>query len=54
MQGSIRVRSILGQGSTFSVRLPLPLGKTPIAPPTLPSNSLRPLRILAVDDVADT
>ena len=53
MHGSIGVRSTLGKGSTFSVRLPLPLGKTPIAPPTLPSNSLRPLRILAVDDVAD-
>lgn len=53
MQGSISVSSILGQGSTFHVRLPMPLGQATAPPaPTAQACNLRPLRILAADDVA--
>ncbi|WP_313070329.1 PAS domain S-box protein [Melaminivora sp.] len=53
MQGRINVQSLPGEGSTFSVHLPLREG-----PPSLPEDALSPrslalapLRVLAVDDV---
>ena len=53
MHGHISVQSSPGAGTTFSVRLPLPPGHA--APPAshVPASTLPPLRILAVDDVAN-
>ncbi|MBP6599292.1 MAG: PAS domain S-box protein [Giesbergeria sp.] len=53
MGGSISVHSQLGQGSTFSVRVPLALGEAAIAQAQHPLPELPPLRVLAVDDVPD-
>ena len=54
MGGTIRVTSVPGQGSVFTVRLPLPLGspgKPAAAPHGAPeARELPALRILAVDD----
>ncbi len=54
MQGSITVESVLGQGSTFRVRLPLPEGPTTTAGrcarnPTW-ETAAAPLRILVAED----
>ncbi|MDE2593322.1 MAG: PAS domain S-box protein [Burkholderiales bacterium] len=54
MHGRIWVDSVVGQGSTFHVQVPLPQRQVAhIAPPTQPGTPhvLPPLRILAVDDV---
>ena len=53
MGGTLGVRSQLGHGSTFTVRVPLALGQASVAHTQLPLPQLPPLRILAVDDVAD-
>ncbi len=58
MGGRIAVASQVGQGSTFSVHLPLPVapehvgdGASPAAVRSRPRMALPPLRVLAVDDV---
>ncbi|MFT3812821.1 MAG: MHYT domain-containing protein [Acidovorax sp.] len=53
MQGGISVRSTMGVGTVFSVRLPLPLGDAQAARQHLPPGirALPMLRVLAVDDV---
>ena len=53
MGGHIDVRSQLGQGSVFTLRLPLPVGKSPGGNKARQQLRLPPLRILAVDDVAN-
>lgn len=53
MGGTLSVRSQLGQGSTFTVRVPLALGQAPAAHVQPLLAELPPLRILAVDDVPD-
>ncbi|MBV2210323.1 MAG: PAS domain S-box protein [Thermomonas sp.] len=52
MGGTITVKSQLGEGSTFFLELPIPLGEAvaPLAPAA--HFTLPPLRILAADDVA--
>ncbi len=55
MGGRITVESVLGQGSTFHVWLPLPLGDPARASASRPSTdtvSLPPLKLLVADDVA--
>ncbi len=51
MHGGISVRSQPGEGSVFSVRLPLPLGQATPGHARPAELALPPLRILAVDDV---
>ncbi|MBV8036134.1 MHYT domain-containing protein [Roseateles sp.] len=52
MRGRISVRSTLGRGSVFSVRLPMPLGDANAVTHGLQSARVLPaLRVLAVDDV---
>ena len=53
MGGTLNVRSQLGQGSTFTLRVPLALGEAAIAHAQHPLPELPPLRVLAVDDVPD-
>lgn len=53
MGGTLSVRSQLGQGSTFTLRVPLALGEAAIAHAQHPLPELPPLRVLAVDDVPD-
>jgi len=55
MGGVIWVDSELGQGSSFGLRLPLPVADTPVVPPDLPSlpqdaGLPRPMRILVAED----
>ncbi len=54
MQGGIGVHSRVGEGSTFSVRLPLRVAEAPAhaaSSPGRPRLALPPLRVLAADDV---
>ena len=55
MGGVIWVDSELGQGSSFGLRLPLPVADTPVVPPDLPSlpqdaGLPHPMRILVAED----
>ena len=49
MGGSIRAKSVLGQGSTFVIDLQLPLARTPMRA-GFDGNALEGLRVLVVDD----
>ncbi|MCW5934424.1 MAG: PAS domain S-box protein [Fimbriimonadia bacterium] len=49
MQGDITVNSILGEGTTFTIRLPIQKAETPSAP-SAESNPLKPSVILLVED----
>lgn len=53
--GTVAVASALGQGSEFSIRIPLPAPSAPVAPvaPAAPVASARSLKILLVDDSSD-
>ncbi|WP_447591443.1 PAS domain S-box protein [Aquipseudomonas campi] len=51
MEGTINVESRLGEGSTFHVELPLPVGKAIAGDAQGIEEGLAPLRILAADDV---
>lgn len=51
MNGRIEVESQLGQGSTFHVWLPLPIGQAPSKPVRKLRVELPPLRVLIADDV---
>ena len=55
MGGSIAVESVVGQGSTFLIRLPLPLarGAEPVVDSGEVAQLLPPLRILCVDDMPE-
>ena len=53
MQGDIDVRSTPGQGSVFSVTLPLPIGQAVTTTENAVTSELNRLRILAVDDVEE-
>ena len=53
MGGRITVHSTLGEGSVFSVYVPLPLGQHQQAPDPAQTLHLPALRVLAVDDVDD-
>ena len=55
--GTVEASSVMGQGSEFVLRLPVLSGESPIANDDLriPSSLvIRPLRVLLVDDNADT
>ena len=55
--GRVEVHSTLGQGSEFVIRLPLmavELDSSPLAKNKAVSEAVRPLRVLVVDDNADT
>ncbi len=49
MGGSLTAESVLGQGSTFRLSVPLPLAEDQASPAVLPIN-LRDVRVLVVDD----
>jgi len=50
MGGRIDVQSVVGEGSVFSVTLPLKPGSKPAEPVSSDVDDIRPLRILVVDD----
>ena len=49
MGGNLEVASLPGQGSTFTLRLPLPVDSS-APPPVVPAQQLAGLRLLVVDD----
>ena len=53
MGGSIQLHSTVGVGTVFEVRLPLPVGESPLSERGAASRGLPPLHILAVDDVPE-